>query len=187
MIRKLMVEQLQGTVTLSGCGEIGDLLVEPLLRLRPSARDERSLRRDAWCLQLKHGRAIVCGRGRDLKRAGGEHQLVEMDPGCAKWREVAAKPRMQAGFGVGLKLDNATTERRILGNDNPFADIDRVHEASFDGFASLHRIMAEDFNLQSRSAGQYWHLRGRSRRNGRWGRRGGLGRRTVLKALRACN
>ena len=28
VIRKLVVEQLQGTVTLSGCGEIGDAIVE---------------------------------------------------------------------------------------------------------------------------------------------------------------
>ena len=135
---------------------------------------------------MEHRRAIVCGRGRDLKRAGGEHQLVELDPGCVKWREIAPKPRMQAGFGVGLELDNATTERRILGNNKLSAGIDRMHQANFDGFASFHWIMAKGFNLQTRSAGQYWHLRGRIRRNGRCGRSGGLGRRTVLKALRAC-
>jgi len=135
---------------------------------------------------LKHRRAIICGRRRDRKNAGGEHQFVELDAGCVKWREIPAKPRMQTGFGVGLKLDNATTERRILGNDKLFADIDRVHEANFNGFASLYSIMAEGFNLQTRSARQFWHLRGRSRQNRRWGRSGGLGRGTVLKALRAC-
>ena len=93
---------------------------------------------------------------------------------------------MQAGFGVGLKLDNATTERRVLGNHNSSAGIDRVVEANFDGLACLHWIMAEDFNLKTRSAGQYWHLRGRNSRDGRWGRRGGPGRWTVLKGLRAC-
>jgi hypothetical protein len=153
-----MVEQLQGTVTLSGCGEIGDSIVELLLGFRPSAGNERLIRWNAGCLQLKHGRAIGCGRSRDLKRAGGQHQLVELDPCCAKWREIAAKPSMQAGFGVGLKLDNATTERRVLGNDKLSAGIDRVHEANFDGFAGLHWIMAEDFNLKTRSSDKIWAM-----------------------------
>jgi len=62
----------------------------------------------------------------------------------------------------------------------------RADFPNFNDFASLHWIMAEGFNLQTRSAGQYLHLRGRIRRNGRCGRGGRLGRRTVLKALRAC-
>ena len=61
--------------------------------------------RNACSGQSEHRRAIVCGRGRDLKRARGEHKLVELDPACVKWREIAPKPRMQAGFGVGLELD----------------------------------------------------------------------------------
>ncbi len=70
-----------------------------------------------------------------------------------KWREVAAKSSMQAGFGIGLKLDNVAPERRILGNDKLAVSIDGMHEAYLDGLASLHWIMVEHFNLQTRSAG----------------------------------
>jgi hypothetical protein len=102
-----------------------------------------------------------------------------------KWCEITAKPSMQAGFSVGLNLDNVSSKRCILGDDKFSVSIDRMNEASLNCFAGLHWIVAQNFNLQARPTGQFRHLEARSRLNGLYDGRGDRGRGTVPKALRA--
>ena len=77
-----------------------------------------------------------------------------------KGREVAAKARMPARFGVGLQGNDAALKGGVLGHDEFAVGIDGVHQVRFNGLADLDRIVAADLDLQACSLGED-RLRGR--------------------------
>jgi hypothetical protein len=68
--------------------------------------------------------------------------------------EVAAEAAVPASFVVGVECDDAAFDEGIGGDGESAVDVEGIYEATFEGLAGLHGVVARDFDLKDGAGGK---------------------------------
>jgi hypothetical protein len=81
-----------------------------------------------------------------LERPVGRNQLIESHDWDVKWCEIPSETGVDSAASVGIELNYTAAKNGAGGHSDPVLDVDRIKQAPFQWFPSLHGNVLEQFN-----------------------------------------
>ena len=114
VIWQLRIDELNQPVPSSGCGELGDEILHPLLFRSDLTRHKGGLSLSRRRRQAQDRNAIPGAIALDrLDTSVKEHQLIESHRGDMKWSEIPPQARVDAMASVRIEVDHTNREELL--------------------------------------------------------------------------
>jgi hypothetical protein len=147
VIRQLRVDELDKPVTSTGSDEQVGGIFQALFFCSDLPADER-----AFCVSGRRGqtqnRDAIFGGITDnrLRSPVGLNQLIESNDRNVKWREIPSETGVDSAASVWIELNHTAAKNGACRHSDPVLDVDRIEQAAFQWFPSLHGNVLEQFN-----------------------------------------